>query len=105
MPVPPLKHPDWVENDPSFHKLEPPRNSMKRACLRHDVSGSLVSCSIRISTSGVDFWKSVFNSLRFLSPEKALTQTSGVLGCNCDIFPFHSRVVRASSLLRIENLL
>lgn len=45
MHVPPLKRPIWTENEASFHRLDPPLRSTKRACLRHASSGIFVSWS------------------------------------------------------------
>ena len=51
--VPPLNRHVCAEKEPSFHKLVPPSNSKKWACLRHVVSGILVFCNSRISIGGV----------------------------------------------------
>lgn len=74
--VPPLNLPDWAENDPSFHKLDPPLNSAKRAYLRHATSGNLVSWSKRTYVLVVVFRKidlisrlSVFVCQRILVPD------------------------------------
>lgn len=68
IPVPPLKCAECAEKVASFHKLVPPRSSMKRAWLRHAFSGIFVSCTSIMSAGGVVCLKRSFTSCLFLLP-------------------------------------
>lgn len=67
--VPPLNLPDRAQKKPSFHRLEPPLNSINFVCLRQIALGKLVSCNKRIVVLIVVSLKRFLISLRLLRPD------------------------------------
>ncbi len=66
--VPPLNLHVHAEKELSVQRLEPPLNSMNRACFRHAVSGIFISCSRRMSVVGVVCRNRDLISFLFLRP-------------------------------------
>ena len=104
--VPPVYLAVCAEKVASFHKLEPPLNSINLAYLRLACSEILVSCSNRMSVGGVVCLKMSFNSFLFLLPmnlfPRPLTFWEAMMSFSPFMFDFEN-VLGGAGVLLAQN--